>query len=56
MKSYVGVIIEVMLRGLTAGVASIGLGIIPEGTVIGHHREDHHRGMLRDHLFPFNRE
>lgn len=24
--------------------------------VIGHHREDHHREMLKGHFCPFNRE
>lgn len=37
-------------------VASIGLVIIMEVIVLGHHREDHHREMLKGHICPFNRD
>lgn len=41
MKSHVGVVTEVMVRGLTVDVASISLAIILGVTVRGHCKEFH---------------
>lgn len=42
--------------GLIVSIASVGLGIIMEVIVIGPHKEDHHREMLKGHICPFNRK